>query len=294
MAISLADNLSIKGKKQNVERDAFATIAEMAAFNENYLPDVFIAVCYEDGKIYVFNRSNTVDATTGKWREFKCDANIATAISLGTVYVPTNGGINIATDGAITINKNVVPVSETTTNPDGTQTVTTTIGGIPVSSTYKPDGTLVGSQIGDTVVSGEITETTTTTGTDPAGNPTTTTVTVTKTPEGTTTKTDVTTTGTDPSGNSFTKTETTTDTPKGSNKVTTTETTDAGTGNKTTVTTTGTNGPGLGYSQTKTEEEDPSGTPIGDPTLETDITLDGDSIYLTKPEVDDMFDNLDW
>lgn len=68
MAISLLDNISIKKKAPNVERDLFATVADMAAFNENYLPDVFECNVIEDGNRYRYNRTNIVDETLGKWR----------------------------------------------------------------------------------------------------------------------------------------------------------------------------------------------------------------------------------
>lgn len=68
MAISLADNIKIQGKKQNVERDSFATLEEMKNYNPNYLPDIFTATCKETGKLYVYNVDNEEDATTGKWR----------------------------------------------------------------------------------------------------------------------------------------------------------------------------------------------------------------------------------
>lgn len=68
MAISLMDNINIANKKQNVERDAFDTFSDMKAYNEFYLPDVFIALCYEDRNLYKFDRNNTVDEITGKWR----------------------------------------------------------------------------------------------------------------------------------------------------------------------------------------------------------------------------------
>ena len=71
MAISLLDNLNIRKKKPNVERDAFNTLADMKAYNENYLPDVFIALCYEDRCLYKFDRDNTIDEITGKWRKFE-------------------------------------------------------------------------------------------------------------------------------------------------------------------------------------------------------------------------------
>lgn len=68
MAISLLDNIAIKKKSPNVERDLFATIADMAAFNENYLPDVFECNVIEDGNRYRYNRTNIVDETLGRWR----------------------------------------------------------------------------------------------------------------------------------------------------------------------------------------------------------------------------------
>lgn len=68
MSISLLDNLSIKKKSPNVERDLFNTIEEMVAFSENYLPDVFECNVKEDGNRYRYNVSNSVDDVLGKWR----------------------------------------------------------------------------------------------------------------------------------------------------------------------------------------------------------------------------------
>ena len=68
MAISLLDNIAIRKKSPNVERDLFATIADMAAYNENYLPDVFECNVIEDGNRYRYNRTNIVDETLGRWR----------------------------------------------------------------------------------------------------------------------------------------------------------------------------------------------------------------------------------
>ena len=68
MAISLLSNLKINMKAQTNERDAFSTIADMKAFREDYLPDMYDSFCYETGLKYRFNRSNTIDEITGKWR----------------------------------------------------------------------------------------------------------------------------------------------------------------------------------------------------------------------------------
>ena len=66
--ISILDQFDLRAKKQNFNRDAFDTIADMKAFSENYLPPIFDAYCYEDGQKYRYNVSNTVDEETGKWR----------------------------------------------------------------------------------------------------------------------------------------------------------------------------------------------------------------------------------
>lgn len=68
MSVSMLDNIGYKGKKPDNVRSYFETVADMAAFSENYLPDVYVALCGEDGKQYKFIRSNEVDPVTGKWR----------------------------------------------------------------------------------------------------------------------------------------------------------------------------------------------------------------------------------
>ena len=68
MPISLLSNLKINIQAQSVERDAFSTIADMKAFREEYLPDMYDSFCYETGLKYRFNRSNPIDEILGKWR----------------------------------------------------------------------------------------------------------------------------------------------------------------------------------------------------------------------------------
>ena len=69
MSISLLDNLSIKKKSPNVERDLFNTVADMVAFSENYLPSVFECNVIEDGNRYRYNVSNAdLGDGLGKWR----------------------------------------------------------------------------------------------------------------------------------------------------------------------------------------------------------------------------------
>jgi len=81
------------GRENNFERDYAATIAEMVALPGNGLkfPPMFIAMCGETGKTYLYNKNNTVDATLGKWREIVIvgdDGNI----SVGGDPADPNGG----------------------------------------------------------------------------------------------------------------------------------------------------------------------------------------------------------
>ncbi|WP_405376361.1 hypothetical protein [Pseudobutyrivibrio sp.] len=71
MAVSMLDNFDIRKSAPNVKRDMFDTISDMKAYNENYLPQVFVSTCVEDGCIYIFNKGNDVDDVTGKWRKFE-------------------------------------------------------------------------------------------------------------------------------------------------------------------------------------------------------------------------------
>ena len=69
--ISTLSGFDYRGQQPNFGRDMFTTVAEMVAFSENYLPDVFITQVVENGKTYKYQRSNIEDADLGKWRELE-------------------------------------------------------------------------------------------------------------------------------------------------------------------------------------------------------------------------------
>ena len=71
MAIKIGSNFTFQGQQPNFERDRFATKAAMKAFPETSIDDGHLSYCAEDGNTYQFKSSNSVDATTGKWRVFK-------------------------------------------------------------------------------------------------------------------------------------------------------------------------------------------------------------------------------
>ena len=106
MAISLIDNLKIQNKKQNVERDSFATIADMVSYSPNYLPNIFHAMCEETGKMYVYNVNNDIDPVLGKWRVLEgsgggtADVPIEKIKVNGELQTPVNKVVDITVPGA--------------------------------------------------------------------------------------------------------------------------------------------------------------------------------------------------
>ena len=48
--ISTLEGFDYRGQLPNFSRDLFNTVADMVAFSENYLPEVFITQVVEDGK----------------------------------------------------------------------------------------------------------------------------------------------------------------------------------------------------------------------------------------------------
>ena len=93
MPVSMLDNFNIRKSSPNVERDMFATIEDMRAYNENYLPQVFIATCVEDGCLYIFNKSNEVNPITGRWRKFEGGGDTSQKEVLPTASIAELGNI---------------------------------------------------------------------------------------------------------------------------------------------------------------------------------------------------------
>lgn len=57
------------------------TKAEMLAVNDNLMPNKYLTICQDDGDIYLYNKANTVDSTTGKFRKFEGGASALSALS---------------------------------------------------------------------------------------------------------------------------------------------------------------------------------------------------------------------
>ena len=101
MAINISDNLQYKGAKPDFTRQQYATKADMVSVNDNQMPPLYIAYCLEDKKVYLYNKENEPDETTGRFREFTAgsstqvsempDASAAT-LSLVVQYIGETDG----------------------------------------------------------------------------------------------------------------------------------------------------------------------------------------------------------
>lgn len=65
---NVAITFGYEGDLPNFERDQFATLSDMKAVVDT-IDEGHMSFCKETKKHYVFQSSNSVDATTGKWRE---------------------------------------------------------------------------------------------------------------------------------------------------------------------------------------------------------------------------------
>ena len=71
MALTIGDNFSYQGVKPLDGRIKYNTLAEMVAMADSTLYDGCIAYCVGEDKNYQWKSTNTVDSTTGKWRELE-------------------------------------------------------------------------------------------------------------------------------------------------------------------------------------------------------------------------------
>ena len=70
MAIKVADNFLYQGRKPLDNRIIANTTADMVAMADAIIYDGIIVYVKDIKKFYVYDSTNTVDATLGKWRPF--------------------------------------------------------------------------------------------------------------------------------------------------------------------------------------------------------------------------------
>lgn len=70
MAISLSQ--AFKRTSANpIDESMTLTKAQMKTVNDNLMPDKYFTIGQDDGKIYLYDKSNDVDETTGRYRKFE-------------------------------------------------------------------------------------------------------------------------------------------------------------------------------------------------------------------------------
>ena len=109
MAIDLATGFNI-GSKDAIDERQVLTLEQMKNLDESIYPDKYFAICKDDGKLYIFNASNEINAETGKFRVLSGGTGggdttyvlpPATDTTLGGVKVD-NVTITVDSEGVIT------------------------------------------------------------------------------------------------------------------------------------------------------------------------------------------------
>lgn len=97
MGIQVGDNFDHKSKKPLDARTSYTTLALMKAVVDANINEGCLAYCAETDKYYKFLSTNTVDESTGKWREFSSGGGGGSSTLSGLTDVdldnPTDGQV---------------------------------------------------------------------------------------------------------------------------------------------------------------------------------------------------------
>ena len=122
--MKITENFEYIGTSQNFERDSYATLAEMKAVVDKRIPDIFTATCKETGKLYIYNKTNEVDETLGKWREISGGASsgssgTAEETSYTNESFPQYDNVDLALDALFNKVYYVKPTCSLSATPSG-------------------------------------------------------------------------------------------------------------------------------------------------------------------------------
>ena len=73
MSLATASGFQV-GSTEPIDTRLVLTKQQMKSVDENVMPDVYFANCIDDGLIYSFNKNNTVDEETGKFRKIESES----------------------------------------------------------------------------------------------------------------------------------------------------------------------------------------------------------------------------
>lgn len=123
---NINQGFSLKSAQFNFERDFFKDIATLKAASENDFPDYFITNVA--GVLYQIKKSNSVDATTGKWRRYYGPVSNATSSAAGYMSAADKAKLDGIASGATRITVDSA-LSSTSTNPVQNKIINTALAG---------------------------------------------------------------------------------------------------------------------------------------------------------------------
>ena len=97
--ISLGMGFNLKSPLPIDSRLNFKTIADMAAYPEDSLPNTYMCTNDETGLLYIYSKTNDADATLGKWRALSGSASFE--IMSETEYQTFMNDLVITADGYV-------------------------------------------------------------------------------------------------------------------------------------------------------------------------------------------------
>ena len=75
MAINFPNGFNITSQEP-IDQRLVLTKEQMRSVVEARMPDVYVAICKDDGKLYTFNKANVFDEDTGKFRLHSADVTV--------------------------------------------------------------------------------------------------------------------------------------------------------------------------------------------------------------------------
>lgn len=75
MAINFPNGFNVTSQEP-IDQRLVLTKEQMRSVVEARMPDVYVAICKDDGKLYTFNKANVFDEDTGKFRLHSADVTV--------------------------------------------------------------------------------------------------------------------------------------------------------------------------------------------------------------------------
>lgn len=65
--------------KDPIDARLVLTKEQMTTIKDTLMPQVYFTICLDDGQLYVYNKSNSIDEKTGKYRLYSASTSGQTA-----------------------------------------------------------------------------------------------------------------------------------------------------------------------------------------------------------------------